>query len=407
MSSDASDPGKPSGPVLDGVSVGDYRLLLGDPSGATILPAAKEADLSPLAKALAKESRQRGSAPNRVDRLEGAVADASQVAGKAERGLTLFREISEGRRDLASVSDEVDALVGLLRKLDHEERFEDSLRVAQSLASLLGLIERWLDLLRSLQSALSAAERLGDTVSKAWALHELGTLNLLAERHFDADRMLGEARDLRLRSGDTHGLALTEGNLQVLCGQLRARLRGKPRPSPLEWLAHRPGIALALSILLFIAGGAAGAATYGSNNAADTVGTDSSNSVKTTTPNTGPTGNTGTGKPSGPKITKPVIATQDATTFEEGSKGHFTVTATGTPTPTIVETGKLPDGVTFAGGVLAGVASTNGSFPILFTATNSAGSFSQNFTLVVDPAPTTTTEEPPTGATGTREPSSP
>jgi len=383
--------------------VGGYRLRLGDPSGATIVHGAMEADLSPLVHALAEEGGRGDPSPNAADRLDGAIMDASHVADKVERAATLFKEISQHRLDPGSVGNEVDALVGLLRKLDHEERFEDVLRVAHSLAMLLGLIERWLELLRSLQSALSAAERLGDAASKAWALHELGTLNLAAERHADADRMLSKAHDLRRRAGDTHGLEVTERNLQVLCRHLRMRLH---HPSLLERLAGRPALALLLAAMLVVVGGVAGAATRNSRNI---VGKGSAqNGTIITTPNGGtttvadkhkptPAGKTVTpktftGKPTGPQVSDPAIESAGSATFQEGSESRFIVMVRGNPTPTVTETGRLPEGVTFSGNTLAGTPTTNGSFPISFTATNSAGSFRQEFLLVVDPVASTTPE---------------
>jgi large repetitive protein len=78
------------------------------------------------------------------------------------------------------------------------------------------------------------------------------------------------------------------------------------------------------------------------------------------------------------------ITSANNTTFTEGSAGTFTVTATGNPTPTITESGTLPAGVSFAGGVLSGTPTAFGSFPITFTATNGVGSpATQSFTLTV------------------------
>ena len=80
------------------------------------------------------------------------------------------------------------------------------------------------------------------------------------------------------------------------------------------------------------------------------------------------------------------ITSAASTTFTEGSSGSFTVTATGVPTPTITESGTLPAGVSFAGGVLSGTPTAFGSFPITFTATNGVGSpATQSFTLTVTP----------------------
>ncbi len=85
--------------------------------------------------------------------------------------------------------------------------------------------------------------------------------------------------------------------------------------------------------------------------------------------------------------TAPAITSANHTTFTEGSAGTFTVTATGSPTPTLAESGTLPTGVTFTPGtgVLAGTPTQSGSFPITFTATNGVGSpATQAFTLTVN-----------------------
>ena len=45
--------------------------------------------------------------------------------------------------------------------------------------------------------------------------------------------------------------------------------------------------------------------------------------------------------------TPPAISSAGATAFAVGTEGTFTVTATGSPPPSISETGALPSGVTF------------------------------------------------------------
>jgi hypothetical protein len=83
--------------------------------------------------------------------------------------------------------------------------------------------------------------------------------------------------------------------------------------------------------------------------------------------------------------TAPALTSAPSTTFTQGTAGTFTVTATGSPTPTITESGALPTGVTFAGGVLSGTPTVTGTFPITFTATNGVGSpATQSFTLTVN-----------------------
>jgi hypothetical protein len=80
----------------------------------------------------------------------------------------------------------------------------------------------------------------------------------------------------------------------------------------------------------------------------------------------------------------PTITSADATSFTEGTLSTFTPTATGSPAPTITETGPLPTGVTFTGGSLTGTPTESGTFPITFTATNGVlPNAVQSFTLTV------------------------
>jgi hypothetical protein len=93
----------------------------------------------------------------------------------------------------------------------------------------------------------------------------------------------------------------------------------------------------------------------------------------------------------------PVITSANSTTFVVNKPGTFTVTTTGSPTPSLSESGSLPSSVTFVDNgdgtaTLSGTALSAGSFPITITATNSAGSIPQSFTLTVSasaPAPAT------------------
>ena len=90
------------------------------------------------------------------------------------------------------------------------------------------------------------------------------------------------------------------------------------------------------------------------------------------------------------------ITSANSAAFTAGSAGSFTVTTTGTPTPSITETGALPTGVSFKDNgdgtaTLSGLASTTGTYPITFTASNGAGaSATQNFTLTIGQAPAIT-----------------
>jgi len=87
----------------------------------------------------------------------------------------------------------------------------------------------------------------------------------------------------------------------------------------------------------------------------------------------------------------PAITSANNVTFVVGTAGTFTVTATGTPKPSLTETGALPTGVTFVDngngtGTLSGTpaAGTAANYAIMFTASNGIGTAAtQNFTLTV------------------------
>ncbi len=89
----------------------------------------------------------------------------------------------------------------------------------------------------------------------------------------------------------------------------------------------------------------------------------------------------------------PSITSLNATTFEVGSEGTFTLTATGIPAPDILLTsGTLPTDVYYfrSDKTLTGTpaAGTGGVYNLLFTATNGVGdNATQNFTLTVNEAP--------------------
>jgi hypothetical protein len=89
-----------------------------------------------------------------------------------------------------------------------------------------------------------------------------------------------------------------------------------------------------------------------------------------------------------PATQAPAIISASSTAFTEGTAGSFTVTATGTPAPSITEAGALPSGVTFNAGTLSGTPSASGVFPITFTAANGVSpNATQSFTLTVTPSP--------------------
>ncbi|WP_331730703.1 putative Ig domain-containing protein (plasmid) [Kitasatospora sp. NBC_00070] len=103
----------------------------------------------------------------------------------------------------------------------------------------------------------------------------------------------------------------------------------------------------------------------------------------------------------------PVITSLDATTFSAGAAGTFTVTTAGSPTPTLLQTGALPAGVTFTDNTdgtatLAGTPASGsaGTYPLTLTARNSAGSSDQPFTLTITQKPVFASDAGTTFTTG-------
>jgi hypothetical protein len=88
--------------------------------------------------------------------------------------------------------------------------------------------------------------------------------------------------------------------------------------------------------------------------------------------------------------TPPTFTSATSVTFQVGTVATFAVRATGSPTPTLMESGALPDGVTFTAttGVLAGTPTSTGTFALQFTATNGVSpDATQRFSLIVDSGP--------------------
>jgi hypothetical protein len=91
----------------------------------------------------------------------------------------------------------------------------------------------------------------------------------------------------------------------------------------------------------------------------------------------------------------PAIGSATAATFATGSNGSFTVTSSGYPTPSLIETGGLPSGVSFVDNgdgtaTLSGTpaAGSAGVYDVTITAANGLGSgSSQPFTLTVNGSP--------------------
>jgi hypothetical protein len=299
MPSDASEPANRPEVADARVVVGRRVLVVGDPAGAELEDGSGQAEPRPLTQAIAELETEPEPPQTAAAALERAVDDAEEVTSKTQLALSLFTQIVQGQPDPAAIDGEVQALLELLGRLDREERWKESLELARALAKLLALLQRWLQLLRSLRTALRAAKRLEDLGAQAWALHEQGTLYLAAEKHAQAASLLTEAHDLRYRIGDAHGLQITDRNLQVFCRTMRARLRTRTLRERLEALLRRPLPALMLAASLLLVGGVAGAAIRGAGGKSGSVsstgiGTRSINGNTGSTTGTSGTTTTGT-----------------------------------------------------------------------------------------------------------------
>jgi hypothetical protein len=86
----------------------------------------------------------------------------------------------------------------------------------------------------------------------------------------------------------------------------------------------------------------------------------------------------------------PAITSPNSYAFTSGVAGTFSVIASGSPTPSLTESGALPNGVTFTDNgngtaTLAGTSTAAGSYPITISATNAGSTATQSFTVSVNP----------------------
>jgi hypothetical protein len=132
----------------------------------------------------------------------------------------------------------------------------------------------------------------------------------------------------------------------------------------------------------------------------------SSSGVLSGTPQAGSAGNyslifnvsNGVGTPDSKTISLqvgqvPVITSNISANFDKGYTNSFQVVASGFPAPTFSTSSTLPNGVTLSSsGLLSGIPTESGSFPITITASNNYGTpATQTFTLTVAPTLNTST----------------
>ena len=106
-------------------------------------------------------SRSRRQKAEAASALATEVEAASEATAKIERAVALGKGIGEGEAlDPTQLSLEVGTLLDCLERLDRRGKHKKSLQMARALATLLMLLKRWADLLRTLRSGLRAAEQI-------------------------------------------------------------------------------------------------------------------------------------------------------------------------------------------------------------------------------------------------------
>jgi hypothetical protein len=328
-------------------------LVVGGAGGSVVrqAPSPDSKDEATLAHAVRRAQRKPRSKLEafgaKVDRAEDR---AEEQTTKAERADDLFKTLVGGELDPGAIAGDIDALLGWIAQLDREGRFESVVSAGRRVSRLLALAQRWLDLLRSLQTVKDAAERAHDLHGVAWASHELGTLHLCADDSDRASRLLEEARRIRSELGDRVGLAATEHNLQMLCGRVQQLMRERRLRRPAQYL--RSPLILGLAAALLGGGVAAGAVVS----------------------STGSTRSTG---PAAPKATHAPPLRFTLRAPPSGTVGRpyeFNYSVSRADPVYAITAGVGPPGLSLSqAGVLSGTPTTQGTFTFTVTATGRDG----------------------------------
>jgi hypothetical protein len=340
-------------PVSGSVRIGTYALEVGTltESYAAFEPKREHQNVTTLHDALAEEA---GEVHTPVAALEKVQANAETLTRNCERAHELFRASAEGRLlEADAVMAEVDSLLGLAERLHRDGRFNEELRLLRALHGLLVLAHRWLDLIRALRRALSAAGRAVDHAEQAWVRHELGSLHLCAGEPEAAAVHLRQALRLQQRLGQANGTCATRHNLDSAERDIATRATVVPSSRRLLRLAGVVGI-----VALVAGGGTAIALAQGDDprspagatapTASDSTGSDPA------TPTTGTSQTPGATTTSTPET---IDATAPAVALVTPSDGS--IIRTGTPEfsgTAGVEPGDDPEVLVEIVGESAGVA---------------------------------------------------
>ena len=228
------------------ITVGRFALTLGGPHGTSAAPAAEPDPLSEeaLAHALAAPPAPQ---PTAVTAVAGAIEQVEDVTSEVERASRLAEDLVRGLTlDRDVVERQLNRLIGLAERADRDGRFNDEIRLARALVTLLALLGRWVALVEALRRTASAAAAVGNPAGQAWAQHELGTFSLAAGDPQGAVERLEDAARRREAIGDQAGAGLSRRNLELA----RATLGSQPR------FAHKAlVVALVGAVTLLLAAG--------------------------------------------------------------------------------------------------------------------------------------------------------
>ncbi len=95
-------------------------------------------------------------------------------------------------------------------------QWPEVLRLVRALEPTLSARGRWMAWEQLLELAARGAELLGDSASRAWALHQLGSRAICQGETESANNFLQQALALRIELGDHWGAALSRHNLDLL-----------------------------------------------------------------------------------------------------------------------------------------------------------------------------------------------
>jgi Bacterial Ig-like domain len=297
------------GPDSGSVRIGTYALQATPltESYAAFMPAREDQNANALRDALADGPDELLTAVGAFERLQ---ASAESVTGRCERAHELSLAVAEGRLLEADVvMAEVDSLLRLAERLDCDGRFDEELRLLRALHGLLVLTRRWLDLIRALHRALSAADEAKDLAAAAWVRHELGSLHLCTDDPEAAADELGQAVRLQQRLGQATGTCATRHNLDSARRDLATLAATERWPRRLRRFAGVVGV-----LTLLAAGGTGIALAQGGDPASPT-------------PPTSTTGPLDSDPTSPDTTTVPTTRTSETTTSTTRSSTTVDVTA--------------------------------------------------------------------------------